>query len=93
MPKYGKLFTEYNSLKMELLHQIQRWNVIVTAAAAALHLDVVLQGYRGLHKVLSFYEDKFVLLHLAHCSLVHPRRHNRLLEVGREQGRGWSRGT
>lgn len=70
-----------------------RWNVRVAVAAAALHLDVVLQGHSGLHKVLSFYEDKFVLLHLAHCSLVHPCRHNRLLEVGRGKGRGWSRGT
>ena len=58
--------------------------------AASIHLDVVLQGNGGLHKVLCFYKDQFVLLHLAHGTLVNPRRHNRLLcgEVGGGAGGG-----
>ena len=68
-----------------------------------LHLDVVLQGHCGLYKVLRLYEDKFALLYLTHCPLVHPHRHNGLLgwgrgwqgggrKGGRRWGRGWGRG-
>ena len=44
------------------------------------HLNVVLQGNGCFDEILCFYENKFILLNLAHDPLVHPHRYHGLLD-------------